>query len=539
MGVAQSDRSPTSRPEWAALSAHRAELAEISLASLFEKDAGRAERFSAEQGDLFLDYSKNHIDDRALQLLLALADAVGLREGIRELFSGARVNTSEGRPALHMALRAPAGTRIEVEGRNVVDDVQRVLERMSEFAEAVRGGGWRGHTGRRIRNVVNIGIGGSDLGPRMACRALASLSDSSLHSAFVSNIDGGDFSHVSRDLDPAETLFVVCSKTFTTRETLTNARTAREWLVAGLADEAAVARHFVAVSANAAEVSLFGIAEENRFEIWDWVGGRYSLASAIGLSLMIAIGPAAFREMLAGFHAMDTHFRDAPFGSNLPVLLGLLGLWYAAFWDAESHCILPYSADLGDFPAYLQQLEMESNGKAVSTTGRAVDFATAPILWGGAGSDAQHAFFQLLHQGTRLVPCDFIAFSRSPSSPARHHDLLLANFLAQTRALAFGRPQGDDPQRRFSGNRPSNSLLAPSLSPRMLGQLIALYEHKVFVQARIWGINPFDQWGVELGKQLADEILEEIASGQGAGRGYDASTMGLLSRYLAQRAARK
>ena len=533
-------------PAWRALVAERASLEGTSLRQFFAEDPGRAERMSCQAAGIHLDYSKNRVRDETLGMLVALAREAGLSERRDAMFQGELLNTSEGRAALHVALRAPADERIAIDGTDVVAPVHRVLEQMSAFAESVRGGEWRGHTGKPIRNVINIGIGGSDLGPAMATEALAHYAQPGLRSSFVSNLDGTDFTQKTRDLDPAETLFIVCSKTFTTLETLTNARSARSWCLAALGDEAAVARHFVAVSTNVDAVAGFGIDPAQMFGFWDWVGGRYSLGSAAGLSLMVAIGPARFREMLAGCHAMDAHFRSAPLEENLPVLLGLLGVWYANFHGAETQAVLPYDQSLRRFPAYLQQLEMESNGKRVDREGRPVGMTTAPVVWGEPGTNGQHAFFQLLHQGTRLVPCDFIGFARSLNPIGQHHDLLMANLFAQTEALAFGRTAEEVraegvapdlvPHRTFPGDRPSNTLLLERLTPAALGALVALYEHKVFVQGTIWGINSFDQWGVELGKDLAGRIAAELTSAEEPALSHDASTNALIRRYRRLRA---
>lgn len=525
----------TRLPEWLELSAHRAAMGELDLASLFLEDSGRAARLRVEHEDLLLDYSKNLVTDQTLALLTQVARATGLPECIEALFAGARLNVSEDRPAFHVALRAPAGSESKIEGEDVGERVQGVLARMEKFCLEVRSGRWTGHTGKRIRHVVNIGIGGSDLGPRMACRALRPYANPDLHVDFLANLDGDDFATRVEALDPAETLFVVCSKTFATEETLANAQAARDWLIGALGDEAAVARHFVAASADAEAAGRFGIDPAHCFEFWDWVGGRFSLASSAGLSLMLSVGPEAFREVLAGMHAMDAHFRRAPLEANMPVLLGLLGVWYGGFLDAETHCVAPYSEALTEFPAYLQQLEMESNGKGVGITGAPLDHHTAPIVWGQTGTPSQHAFFQLLHQGTRRVPCDFIAFARAHHRVAEHHDRLMAHCFAQSEALAFGCP--GEPHRACPGNRPSNTLLAPLLTPRVLGQLVALYEHKVFVQATVWGINAFDQWGVELGKDLARRIFAEIETGTGPGPDHDGSTRALIRRYLDARQA--
>jgi len=541
-------------PEWQQLAEHHAALAGVTLRTLFAEDPKRGETMTVEAGDLFLDYSKNRLTAETIGLLAALADRADLPARIEAMWRGERINTTEGRPVLHIALRMPRGTHLVVDGTDVVEAVHHVLDRMALFAEQVRFGQWVGHTGRPIRNVVNIGIGGSDLGPAMAYDALRAFADPALTVRFVSNVDGTDMWQATRDLDPAETLFVVSSKTFTTLETLTNAHTARAWLVGGIGvpggsgvspeERAAVARHFVAVSTNSAKVADFGIDPTNMFGFWDWVGGRYSVDSAIGLSLMIAIGPTAFREFLGGFHVIDDHFRTAPFDANLPALLGLIGLWYDDFFGAETVAILPYSQNLGRFPAYLQQLDMESNGKSVDREGRPVPVATGPIVWGQPGTNGQHAFYQLIHQGTRLIPADFIGFGRPDYDEdprlLEHHDLLVANFLAQTEALAFGKTaeevaaEGVLPalvaHKTFPGNRPTNTILAPRLTPSVLGQLIAAYEHKVFTQGVIWGINSFDQWGVELGKVLAGRIAGELTAG-GDAPGHDSSTSNLIRRY--------
>ena len=523
----------TQRPEWLALASHRDAGSGGDLATLFAGDDQRAARFSLEHEGLLLDYSKNRVTDESLALLVALARAVDLPERIEALFAGGRVNPSEDRPALHTALRMPQGAALEVDGVEIGRQVHGVLDRLAAFCERVRSGEWTGHSGRRIRHVINIGIGGSDLGPRMATRALGPYTDPNLGVRFLANIDADDFRACVEGLDPAETLFVVCSKTFTTEETLANARAARAWLLEALGDDAAVAKHFVAATANTAAASEFGIDPEQCFEFWDWVGGRYSLASACGLSLMLAAGPENFREMLAGMHAMDVHFRSAPLEANMPVVLGLLGVWYTGFFGADTHCIAPYSEALAELPAYLQQLEMESNGKGVGADGAEIHHATGPIVWGQSGTRGQHAFFQLLHQGPRLVPCDFIGFARGHAPVADHQDRLMAHCFAQSEALAFG--HAGPPEKACPGNRPSNTLLAPKLTPRVLGQLLALYEHKVFVQAVVWGVNPFDQWGVELGKNLASRIRGEIESGAAASPGGDGSTRQLIQRYLALR----
>jgi glucose-6-phosphate isomerase len=539
-------RTPRSEtPAWRALAQHRDALRGPDLRRLFADDPQRGERFSCEAAGWYLDYSKNPVDDETLRLLSALVDESGVRSRSEAMFRGEKINRTEDRAVLHVALRAPRGVSIAVDGRDAVADVHAVLDRMAAFAERVRGGDWKGHTGRRIRNVVNIGIGGSDLGPRLASEALRHYADRALTVRFVSNLDATDFVESTRDLDPAETLFIVCSKSFGTLETLVNARTARAWCVEALGDESAVARHFVAVSTNAAAVAEFGIDTQNMFEFWDWVGGRYSLCSAIGLAPMIAIGPERFRELLEGFHAMDEHFRSAPFERNLPLLLALLGIWHHNLLGAESYAILPYDQYLERLPAYLQQLDMESNGKGVDRDGEPVARATGPVVWGQPGTNGQHAFYQLLHQGTRCVPCDFIGFARSLNPTGRHHELLMANFFAQTQALAFGRTprevaaEGVPAQlvahRSFPGNRPTNTLLAASLEPRSLGSLIALYEHKVFTQGAIWNINSFDQWGVELGKALATRIAPQLEGESDAATANDSSTSALLRRYRSWR----
>jgi glucose-6-phosphate isomerase len=532
----------TTRAAWKALAAHHRQIRDVHLRELFAADPKRGERLAVEGAGVYLDYSKNRVTDETLRLLVQLADECALRDRIEAMFSGERINVTEGRAALHIALRAPREASIVVNGTDVVPQVHAVLDRMADFSNRVRGGAWKGHTGKRIRAVVNIGIGGSDLGPVMAYGALKHYSERSIAFRFVSNVDGTDLAEATRDLDPAETLFVVASKTFTTLETMANARTAREWLLGGLGGERdAVARHFVAVSTNAAEVAAFGIDPANMFEFWDWVGGRYSMDSAIGLATMIAIGPDHFRAMLGGFHEMDKHFRTAPLAQNLPVLMGLLVVWYSGFFGAQTVAVLPYEDYLERFPAYLQQLAMESNGKSVTVEGAAVDCDTSPVYWGETGTNGQHSFYQLLHQGTRLVPCDFIAFGQPLNPVGAHHDLLLANVLAQGEALAFGRtaqevraesvPEPLVPHRTFEGNRPSNTLLLERLTPAALGRLVALYEHSVFTQAAIWNVNPFDQWGVELGKVLAARIGAEVAaSGEPALR-HDSSTNALIRRY--------
>ncbi len=532
---------PNQRPAWRALEEHYQKMREVHLRTLFAQDPRRGEHFAAEAVGIYLDYSKNRITDETLRLLLQLAESSGLRERIDAMFRGEKINITEQRPVLHIALRAPKDDVIVVDGENVVQEVHAVLDKMADFSNRVRSGAWTGYTGKRIRNIINIGIGGSDLGPFMAYEALKYYSDRGLTARFVSNIDGNEFVEATRDLNPAETLFIVSSKTFTTLETLTNAHSAREWCVRALGSEQAVAKHFVAVSTNAKEVAKFGIDTANMFEFWDWVGGRYSYDSAIGLSLMIAIGPERFREMLAGFHAMDEHFRTAPFERNLPVLLGLIGIWYNNFFGAETVAILPYDHYLGHLTAYLQQLDMESNGKHVDLEGKRVNYQTGPIIWGQPGTNGQHAFYQLIHQGTKLIPCDFIGFCQALNPLGPHHDLLMANFFAQTEALAIGKtaeeviadgvPAFQVPHRTFEGNRPTNTILTTRLTPETLGKLIALYEHKVFVQGTIWYINSFDQWGVELGKVLANRIIPELESGDEPKLTHDSSTNTLIRRY--------
>jgi glucose-6-phosphate isomerase len=532
-GVAELTPPLRSRPEWKALEVHYDGLRHVHLRDLFAKDPARGERLTAEAAGLYLDYSKNRLTDETLGLLLALADATGVRARIEAMFSGEPINVTEKRPVLHVALRAPRTASIVVDGQDVVPQVHAVLDRMAEFATRVRSGAWTGFTGRRIRNVVNVGIGGSDLGPAMAYEALHHYSQRDLRFRFVSNVDAADFVEATGDLEPAETLFMIASKTFTTLETLTNAHTARAWLLRALGNERAVARHFVAVSTNAEEVRKFGIDTENMFPFWDLVGGRYSMWSAIGLSLVVAIGPEGFRAMLGGAHEMDQHFRTTPFARNLPVLLALIGLWYDDFFDAETYAVLPYSQYLARLPAYLQQLDMESNGKSVDLEGRRVDFQTGPIVWGAAGTNGQHAFYQLLHQGTKVVPGDFIGFCQPLVDLGDHHTLLTANLFAQTEALAFGRT-APDPARSFEGNRPTNTILADRLTPATLGALVALYEHKVFVQGAIWGVNSFDQWGVELGKVLAARIVPELAAAEEPPLTHDSSTNALLRRLRAR-----
>jgi glucose-6-phosphate isomerase len=531
----------TQGPAWKALEEHYQSQRSVHLRTLFAQDPRRGERFAAQAAGIYLDYSKNRVTDETMRLLLELAESSGLRARIDAMFRGEKINVTENRAVLHVALRAPRDQHIVVDGEDVVPQVHAVLDKMANFSERVRSGAWTGYTGKRMRNIVNIGIGGSDLGPSMAYDALKYYSDRNLTVRFVSNVDSNEFVEVTRDLDPEETLFIVSSKTFTTQETLTNARSARQWCVNALGSTRAVARHFVAVSTNTQEVEKFGIDTANMFEFWDWVGGRYSYDSAIGLSLMIAIGPDQFREMLAGFHTMDEHFRTAPFEQNLPVLLGLIGIWYNNFFGAETVAILPYDYYLGRLPAYLQQLDMESNGKHVDLEGRQVNYQTGPIIWGQPGTNGQHAFYQLIHQGTRLIPCDFIGFYQSLNPLGPHHDLLMANFFAQTEALAFGKtaeevaadgvPAFQVPHRTFEGNRPTNTILAQRLTPETLGKLIALYEHKVFVQGTIWHINSFDQWGVELGKVLANRITPELASDQELELKHDSSTNTLIRWY--------
>jgi glucose-6-phosphate isomerase len=517
---------------WQALEAHNDAFGDLHLRDLFAADARRGAELTVTAGDWYLDYSKNLLTSQTVGLLGALADEAGVREHANAMFAGEHVNTTEDRAVLHTALRLPRDRQLVVDGQEVVGDVHAVLDTMNDFAARVRSGDWTGATGEPIATVVNIGIGGSHLGPEMAATALRTHSDGP-RVRFVSNIDGHDIAAAISDLDPATTLFVVCSKTFTTLETLTNARTARDWIVESLGD-GAVTRHFAAVSTNAEAVTAFGIDAANMFGFWDWVGGRYSMDSAIGLSLMIAIGGAGFTELLDGFAVMDEHFRSAPWSDNLPAMLALVGIWNSNFEGAESLAVLPYSQDLRLFPAYLQQLDMESNGKSVTRSGEPVGWDTGPVVWGQPGTNGQHAFYQLIHQGTRLIPSDLIGFSRAPGSPAPHHDLLMSNLFAQAEALAFGRDH-DDPHRRFAGNRPTNVLLAPELTPHTLGQLVATYEHKVFVQGVIWQVNSFDQWGVELGKALASTIASELEAGTVAEDAHDSSTVTLLRRYLDQR----
>jgi len=529
-------------PAWKALGEHSKEIRKLHLRELFASDSTRGEKLAAEGAGLFLDYSKNRVTDTTLKLLLQVAEECDLRGRIDAMFRGEKINTTEKRAVLHVALRAPKNATILLDGKNVVAAVHDVLDKMATFSNRIRSGEWVGHTSKRIRNIINIGIGGSDLGPVMAYEALRHYTDRSLTFCFVSNIDGTDFVEATRDLDPAETLFIVSSKTFTTLETMTNAQTARDWLLKGLGgDKAAVARHFVAVSTNSQKVSAFGIDTDNMFGFWDWVGGRYSMDSAIGLSTMLAIGPDNFRSMLDGFHQMDEHFRTAPFEQNLPILLGLLTVWYTDFFDAQTVAVLPYEQYLKRFPAYLQQLTMESNGKHVTLDGKQVNYDTGPIFWGEPGTNGQHSFYQLIHQGTRLIPCDFIAFGHALAPLGRHHDMLLSNVFAQAEALAFGKTaeevraegtrKGLVPHRVFEGNRPSNVILADRLTPEALGKLVALYEHSVFTQGTIWNINSFDQWGVELGKALAQRIIPELEAPSEPELKHDSSTNNLIRRY--------
>jgi len=529
-------------PAWASLQKHQEKMKGLHLRQLFAEDPKRGDRLAVEAAGVYLDYSKNRITDETLRLLLQLAREAGLQERIEAMFRGDRINVSENRSVLHVALRAPRGASILHDGRNVVPEVHAVLDKMADFANRVRSGAWKGHTGRRIRNVINIGIGGSDLGPVMAYEALRHYSDRAMTFRFISNVDGTDLAEAVRDLDPEETLFIVSSKTFTTLETMTNAQSARGWLLAGMSgEEPAIANHFVAVSTNAKEVAKFGIDTDNMFGFWDWVGGRYSMDSAIGLSTMLAVGPDNFRAMLHGFREMDEHFRSTPFERNLPVLMGLLAVWYTDFFGAQTVAVLPYEQYLKRFPAYLQQLTMESNGKHVTLDGARVDYDTGPIYWGEPGTNGQHSFYQLIHQGTRLIPCDFIAFVRTLNPLGRHHDMLLANVFAQTEALAFGKtadqvkadgtPDWLVPHRLFEGNRPSNTLLLDELTPTALGRLVALYEHSVFTQGTIWHIDSFDQWGVELGKALAQRIIPELESASEPKLEHDSSTNALIRRY--------
>ena len=536
------------RSSWKSLAAHHKKIKGLHLRKLFVADPKRGERMTAEAAGLFLDYSKNRITGETLKLLLKLAVESGLKMRIRAMFSGQKINVTENRAVLHVALRAPKGASIFVDGKNVVPEVHAVLDKMAKFSDRVRSGEWKGFTGKRIKNIVNVGIGGSDLGPVMAYEALKHYSERSLNFRFVSNVDGIDFVEATHDLDPAETLFIVSSKTFTTLETMTNAQSARDWLLKGLGgNKKAVAKHFVAVSTNAEKVSAFGIDTANMFGFWDWVGGRYSMDSAIGLSTMLAIGPENFHAMLAGFHEMDEHFRTAPFGKNLPVLMGLLSVWNNDFFGAETVAVLPYEQYLKRFPAYLQQLTMESNGKHVTLDGKKVNYQTGPVYWGEPGTNGQHSFYQLIHQGTRLIPCDFIAFSHALTKLGRHHDILLANVFAQAEALAFGKTAEEVkvegtadalvPHKVFEGNRPSNTILAEKLTPETLGKLVALYEHIVFVQGTIWSVNSFDQWGVELGKVLAQRIIPELESKASPKLKHDSSTNNLIRHYRKMKGA--
>jgi glucose-6-phosphate isomerase len=535
----------TETPAWKALAAHYEKIRGLHLRTLFADDPQRGERMALIAEGLYLDYSKHRITDETLRLLIALTNELGLRDRIDAMFRGDKINVTEKRAVLHIALRAPRDASIMVDGKNVVPDVHQVLDRMADFSNRVRSGAWTGHTGKRIRAVVNIGIGGSDLGPVMAYEALRHYSDRNLTMRFVSNVDGTDFAEATRDLDPAETLFIISSKTFTTLETMTNAHTAREWSLRALGDEKAVAKHFVAVSTNAAEVAKFGIDTVNMFGFWDWVGGRYSMDSAIGLSTMIAIGPENFRAMLAGFHAIDEHFRTTPFERNVPVLMGLLALWYNNFFDAQTVGVFPYEQYLKRFPAYLQQLTMESNGKHVTLDGAVVNYQTGPICWGEPGTNGQHSFYQMIHQGTKIIPCDFIGFLQTLNPLGRHHDMLIANVLAQGEALAFGKtaeqvkaegtPDWLAPHRIFEGNRPSTTILAERLTPETLGKLVALYEHSVFTQGAIWRINSFDQWGVELGKALAQKIIPELEDAAEPKLTHDTSTNALIRLYRQHR----
>ena len=529
------------RPAWKALEVHCQAIKGMHLRQLFADDPKRGERFTVEAAGLYLDYSKNRITDETLHLLVQLAEECGLRERIEAMFRGDAINVTEQRAVLHIALRAPRNEKILVDGNDVVPGVHAVLDRMSDFSDRVRNGDWQGHTGKRIRNIINIGIGGSDLGPVMAYEALRHYSLHNLSFRFISNVDGTDFVEATRGLDPEETLFIICSKTFTTTETLTNAHTARRWMLRQMKDMDGVRKHFVAVSTNAEEVAKFGIDTANMFEFWDWVGGRYSMDSAIGLSTMIAIGPENFREMLAGFHAMDQHFHSAPFDRNLPVLMGLLSLWYNNFFGAQTLAVLPYAQYLKRFPAYLQQLTMESNGKHITLDGAHVDYQTSPIVWGEPGTNGQHSFYQLIHQGTRLIPCDFIGFCQTLNPLGDHHDLLMANLFAQTEALAFGKTEDEVkaegvpdwlcPHRSFEGNHPTNTILAERLTPHTLGALVALYEQSVFTQGIIWQIDSFDQWGVELGKVLARRIKQELEDESSEPLKHDSSTNTLIQRY--------
>jgi glucose-6-phosphate isomerase len=544
---AESAKSVTGGRGWRALAAHYRNIKEVHLRTLFAQDPGRGERFALEAAGLYLDYSKHRFTDETLRLLLNLADESGLRGKIDAMFRGDKINLTENRAVLHVALRVPRGEKIVVDGKDVVPEVHAVLDKMAEFSDRVRSGGWKGYTGKRIRNVVNIGIGGSDLGPVMAYEALRHCSARDMTFRFVSNVDGTDFAEATRDLDAAETMFIVSSKTFTTLETMTNAHTARAWALATLKDDTAIAKHFVAVSTHAAEVTKFGIDTANMFGFWDWVGGRYSMDSAIGLSTMLAIGPESFRSLLAGFHEMDEHFRTAPFAKNLPVLMGLLAVWYNSFFGAQTVAVLPYDQYLKRFPAYLQQLTMESNGKHVTLDGTMIsDYQTGPIFWGEPGTNGQHSFYQLIHQGTKLIPCDFIGFANTLNPLGDHHDILMSNIFAQAEALAFGKtaeevkaegtPDWLVPHRTFEGNRPSNVLLADRLTPETLGKLVALYEHSVFTQGVVWNIDSFDQWGVELGKVLAKRIIPELQCAAPPDLKHDSSTNTLIRRYRKIRA---
>ncbi len=523
------------RPAWAALERHYEEIRDVHLRDLFAADPTRGERLAAEGAGLYLDYSKNRVTDETLGLLRELAEQSGLAERTAAMFRGDRINVSENRSVLHVALRMPKGASLVVDGVDVVAGVHEVLDRMAAFSDRVRSGEWTGHTGKRIRTVVNVGIGGSDLGPVMAYEALRHYSQRDLAFRFVSNVDSTDFAEATRDLEADETLFIVCSKTFTTLETMTNARSAREWSLAALGDEAAIAKHFVAVSTNADEVAAFGIDPANMFGFWDWVGGRYSMDSAVGLSTMLAIGPDLFRELLAGFHAMDEHFRTTPFHRNLPALMGLLSVWYGDFFGAQTQGVMPYEQYLKRFPAYLQQLTMESNGKHVTLDGQTVDYETGAVFWGEPGTNGQHSFYQLIHQGTKLIPVDLIGFGKTLNPIRDHHDILISNVFAQAEALAFGTPEAETPHREFEGNRPTNVILAEQLTPYALGTLVALYEHSVFTQGTVWGIDSFDQWGVELGKVLAKRIIPELESDAEPELAHDSSTNALIRRYRGMR----
>jgi len=534
-----------SLPEWKALEGHYEKVSKLHLRDLFAADPKRGEKFTVEAAGIYFDYSKHRVTSGTVNHLCDLAEAAGLREKIEAMFTGEKINITEGRAVLHTALRAPKNATVVVDGENVVPHVHAVLEKMEQFAEKVRGGHWKGHTGKTIKNIVNIGIGGSDLGPVMAYEALKHYSQRGLVFRFVSNVDGADFAEAVIDLDPEETLFIVASKTFTTQETMANAESARDWAMKALKDQAAIAKHFVAVSTNAAKVSAFGIDTDNMFGFWDWVGGRYSMFSAIGLSTMIAIGPRHFRELLAGAHEMDEHYRNAAFEENIPALMGLLGVWYNNFFGAASIAVLPYEQYLKRFPAYLQQMTMESNGKRVTTDGRAVDYQTSQVYWGEPGTNGQHSFYQLIHQGTKLIPCDFIAFAKTHHKLGRHHDLLMANVFAQAEALAFGKTAEElkaegvkdwlIPHKTFEGNRPSTTMLLDELTPAALGRLVALYEHSVFTQGMIWQVGPFDQWGVELGKALAGRIAPELEANDEPELRHDSSTNALIRRYRAAR----